>query len=586
MKRPRVLALGLDGLELSFMERLMLAGDMPALAELRGRAARFLLDHGPAQRTGLAWEHVASGLCPEAGSRWAAVEFDPSTYDSWQEGARFTPWWDDLDRRVVVFDTPYVDLRRARNTLGIVGWGAHDPGTVAAGRPAGLLTEFERRFGCYPASQWTYGTPWPSPVETRTMGEALSNAVDVRARAGQWLVTERLPGWDLSIIVAGEAHGSIEGLWHGVDPSHPLHQHPSAPAAARGLTAVHRAIDRLVANLVGGATDVVIVAFTLGGMGPNHSDVQSMVLLPELLYRYAFGERLLIVPSAWTAEPARLPILPEDQSWVASSATWVPTPDRHQRETIMRRRLARRLPTPVRGLINGARAALADWRSHGRRVARQDLAWQPVQRFQPHWPRMPAFALPSFYDGRIRINLRGRERHGMVDPSHYEETCRGLEALLQECRDPRTGEPAVARIERAWARDPRALAGSAADLVVVWRDTTTALEHPRLGLVGPIPLRRTGGHTGRHGFAYIAAPGVEPGDRGVRSAFDVVPTLVQLLGVSPPGALEREDSARPALLIAVRLLSRVASVPGRSAELSKGGRRNRAVDSGRRRSTF
>jgi len=95
-----VLAIGLDGLEVSLAERLMAAGDMPALADLRKRAVRFVLDHGPAQRTGLAWEHVASGLSPEASGRWAAVEFDPSTYQVWQEGARFTPWWAAVDRRI------------------------------------------------------------------------------------------------------------------------------------------------------------------------------------------------------------------------------------------------------------------------------------------------------------------------------------------------------------------------------------------------------------------------------------------------------------------------------------------------------
>ena len=78
MKRKRVIAIGLDGLELNLAERLMAAGEMPKLAALRDRSARFRLDHGPAQRTGLAWEHVASGLSPDAARRWAAVEFDPS----------------------------------------------------------------------------------------------------------------------------------------------------------------------------------------------------------------------------------------------------------------------------------------------------------------------------------------------------------------------------------------------------------------------------------------------------------------------------------------------------------------------------
>lgn len=196
--------------------------------------------------------------------------------------------------------------------------------------------------------------------------------------------------------------------------------------------------------------------------------------------------------------------------------------------------LARRLPGPVKGVLKGVRAAVADWRSHREPTARLDLHWQPALRYRHHWPRMPAFALPSFYDGRIRINLQGRERHGMIEPSRYEETCRGLETLLRECRNPRTGEPVVDFIERGWTRDPLALTSSESDLIVVWRGVVAALEHPRLGLIGPVPLQRTGGHTGPYGVAYVVAPGLEPGDHGVRSAFDVAPTIARLLGDQPP----------------------------------------------------
>ena len=200
----------------------------------------------------------------------------------------------------------------------------------------------------------------------------------------------------------------------------------------------------------------------------------------------------------------------------------------------------------VKGLLKGARAGVADWRAHRGATARLDLHWQPALRYRRHWPRMPAFALPSFYDGRVRINLRGREKHGLIEPSRYEETCRQLERLLRECRNPRTGEPAVESIERADTREPLAVTGSEADLIVVWRGVVTALEHPRLGLIGPVPLRRTGGHTGPHGMAYVVAPGLEPGDRGVRSAFDVVPTIVELLGAERPAHMSGKSLLRGA----------------------------------------
>lgn len=536
MARRRVMVIGLDGLEATLAERLMAAGEMPALAELRGRSARFRLDHGPAQRTGLAWEHVASGLSPEAGRRWAAVEFDPTTYTAWQEGARFTPWWAGLDRRVVVFDTPYVDLDRASNTRGLVGWGAHDPGITRAASPPELLPEFDSRFHGYPAPQWTYGLPFPSAARTQAMGEALSLALDLRSRAARWLATERLRDWDLFIAVAGEAHGAMEGLWHGIDPDHPHHGHPSAPAAGRALIEVHRALDRMVGELVSVAGDAAIVAFTMGGMGPNASDVPSMVLLPELLYRHAFGQPLMTLPAEWTAAPDSLPVLDGEDGWARASWAWVPEPmaspkpDSASGELLS---LARRLPGPVKTVLRGIRSAVKA-RGNGVPRVRLGLQWQPAWRYRPHWPQMPAFALPSFYDGRIRINLRGRERHGIVDPSQYEETCRGLEAMLRECRNPRTGEPVVDFFERASTRDPLGLTRSEADLLVIWRGVATALEHPRLGLVGPVPLRRTGGHTGPHGLAYLAEPGLEPGDRGVRSSFDVVPTVAKLLGADPP----------------------------------------------------
>src|SRR6476469_10496748 len=57
--RRRVLAIGLDGFDVGFADRLIASGDLPTLSALRDRSARFLLDHGAAARTGLAWEHLA-----------------------------------------------------------------------------------------------------------------------------------------------------------------------------------------------------------------------------------------------------------------------------------------------------------------------------------------------------------------------------------------------------------------------------------------------------------------------------------------------------------------------------------------------
>jgi predicted AlkP superfamily phosphohydrolase/phosphomutase len=525
----RVLAIGLDGFEESLGRQLMASGDMPYLARLRTQSAQFLLDHGPAQRTGLAWEHASTGLSPRAADRWAAVHFDPNRYTAWQEGTKLRPFPADLRARTVVFDPPYFDLDQAPRVQGLVNWGAHDPGVPHGGRPADLVSECHARFGPYPAKAWIYGCAWPSAVHSATMGAALTRAVEVRSQAARWLLAERLPAWDLGMVVVSEPHSAIEALWHGIDKSHPLHHLPSAGPAGEGLISVYRAVDRLVGDLAEAFPDAALLIFSMGGMGPNRSDVPSMILLPELMHRRAFGRAYLRQPPSWSAAEGGYPLLGEGQEWSEAVRATLPA----LQPPLFRRVASRLLPAPVKRAL---RRAAQGHDAGDARPLRLSLDWMPASVYQPHWRRMDAFALPSYYDGRIRVNLQGRERYGRVAVPDYHRTCDAIETLLRECRDRETGDSVVDFIERPAHANPLDLGPTESDLVVVWKGCVSGLTHPTLGTIGPIPLRRSGGHTGPFGLAYLKSSGVAADDRGIRSSFDVVPTIIELLGESvPPG---------------------------------------------------
>ncbi|MBW4529147.1 MAG: alkaline phosphatase family protein [Aphanothece saxicola GSE-SYN-MK-01-06B] len=531
MARSKVLVLGLDGYENSLGDAMMAAGELPALAALRDSSTHALLDHGPAQRTGLAWEHVASGLSPEDAGRWSAVGFDPATYQVWQEGTVLTPFPHGLKARTVVFDTPYFDLERADQVQGLVGWGAHDPGIPPSSRPAALFGEMVARFGAYPAKEHIYGLPWPCPERCRRMASGLVEAVQRRADASLWLLQERCPDWELGVVVVSELHSAIEGLWHGIDPGHPLRQHRSAAPAGEGLRQVYRAVDRLVERFLAAFPDAVVVAFSTGGMGANHSDVLSMALLSELLHREAFGTPLMGERSDWAAAPDGLPMLAPEENWHAAVRRLFPAP------AVPAARLQHRIGQRLRAFLPGRGHPSAE----GGQPEILALDWMPATRYQPFWSSMRAFALPSFYDGRIRINLVGRESHGLVRPEDYTAVCDELVALLQECHDPRSGEGLVEAVERpGQGRDPRLLGPTESDLVIVWRGAL-ALSHPRHGTLGPLPYRRTGGHTGPYGMALLRSQDLTPGDLGLRSTFDVVPTILALLGEAPPRQLSGES---------------------------------------------
>ncbi len=502
----------------------MADGHLPALAQMRERSARFLLEHGPALRTGLGAEHISSGMSPDDAGRWSSLRFDKTNYEIVQEGPQFDPFPSAMSARTVAFDLPYFDLLRAPNVNGISAWGAHDAGTEFSSNPKELGIELLKQFGPYPASNSMYALAWPSPEKCKVVGEELSRGVELRSEIAHWLLRERFPKWDLALIGVSEAHSALEALWHGYDTRHPLHHHPSASAAGNSILNVYKAIDRLVGNLALAFEDATIVVFSMHGMGPNKSDVGSMALLPELLHRYEFGKPFFQQPSDWRNSVGGIPILGESESWDAEK------PPFRKIDASIRAIIRPLIPKSVKDYI---RSVLRNGKD-AQTPRKRSVQWIPATRLQALWPKMHAFALPSYYDGRIRINLEGRENDGLVPMGKYEALCDEIASMLSECRDPVSKEPVVDFIERTNRDQPITLDPTAADMTVVWKGVPLAFEHPSLGKIGPIPFRRTGGHTGPFGMAYIASDRLAPGDYGVRSSFDVVPTLFSLLDEKVP----------------------------------------------------
>ena len=506
----RVLAIWLDGFDMGLADHF----ELPTLSKLASTSARVELHHGVDHLTGLSGEHLATGLSPADAGRASAVWFDPRSYQCTQLGTGMVPIYGDVP--TVVFDPCYFDLSAAPETvMGVTGWGAHDPGGPPAARPGPLRSELEARFGPYPARTWLYATPWASPERCAQAGDALASAARTRAEAARWLLGERMDDWSLALVGVSEAHSALEGLYHGVDPSPRWASWPSCDPAAASLRSVYGEIDRLVAELVTAFPDAVHAVFSLHGMGPNGSDVPSMALLGELLVRWSGG----------VTEDARFEVSSDGLPLMSSDTSW----DRQVRAALEGAAVSRR-PTP-RLTRRVARRVRRQFRRSQPVVPTLD--WMPLTRHRSRWPQMRAFAVPSFYDGRVRVNVSGREAQGLVEPHDYGSVLDDVEELLSACRDPISDRPVVESFTRP-SPDPFEVDPTQADLVVTWSPGVLGLSHRSLGTIGPIPPRRTGGHVSPIGRCLIGGPGIEPGELGARSSHDVVPTLLALSGSSPP----------------------------------------------------
>ncbi|HEX4778307.1 MAG TPA: hypothetical protein VFW74_16140 [Acidimicrobiia bacterium] len=548
----RVVAIGLDSGSREIVDALARQGTLPALGRLRGRAARFGLRSGPAHRHGMLWPQFVTGRPARLDGEWLRMTFDPADYGAYQEPALSRtggspPFWDRARVPTTVFDVP-------RTTCGgpgvqVTAWGAHAPLHPRAANPAGLLDELDARFGVHPGCGNDYECGWHDPSRLEHLTRGLVDGARRRGRIARHL-QDRFPS-ELFVTAMSETHSLSEFAWHGVDREHPLAPDRGAHAA-RLLTRVYRAIDDAIGELVDHAgSDTDVVVFSLDGIRPGHGDLPSIVLLPELMHRLAFGTGLLRDPDqdAWR-RAGFPPVVPRrGLPWRLSMDEYLVdggTPGMRTRIThhpayqrVRRTAPARLAMTRLRGVQHGALGLPIPGESHaGDGATRREPMGEVlfIGNYQPHWHRMPAFALPTFGDGYVRVNLEGRERHGVVAPADYARTCGELERMLGAIRNPRTGRRAVLDVERVDGDPLDRSVDRYADLVVRWSEPIDAFEHPAVGTIGPFPLHRTGTHADG-GFAWIAGPGVAPGDRGEGSVADLPPTMLDLLGRPVPAGV-------------------------------------------------
>jgi len=153
------------------------------------------------------------------------------------------------------------------------------------------------------------------------------------------------------------------------------------------------------------------------------------------------------------------------------------------------------------------------------------------------WPHSLAFAVPSDNSGAIRINLKGREPHGLVEPGEpYRALCDELAQVFSALINPATGRRAVREVVQVRQRYHGDQIDELPDLLVRWTHDAaiTALTSPRIGTVsGVLPDERTGAHM-PDGFLLAAGEGLKVDcELEAANIMDVAPTILHLLGRRP-----------------------------------------------------
>lgn len=498
IKRSPLVIIGLDAADPRVIQRSVHEGYLPNIASMMRRGCwgrtggqELVCEHG-------IWVSLFSGTSRSQHGYYYFRQLKPSTYDLELVAGpdvNAQPFWSYLlgtEAKVAIIDAPDTRPLPGLRGIQVANWGTHENWDAdhyaTAAKPPQLLKEIRKRFG--PKLSTTEKNESSIDDDKRIYRELLRQVQKKGAMCRHLLGREH---FDLVVMAFSESHTATHQFWKyssEVHDSGPLE--PSELAHA--IRAVYEAIDHEIGLLLAQLPrDCNVFILSAVGMG----DYYPTTGLAESFFRELGYQKSVRVDG--------------------------------------RRR--RPLALVRRALPESWRVALS--RHLSRNMRERLLADQ--FRNNTDWRQTTAFAIPSSHMSFVRINLRGREPDGIVEPGGaYRKLLDRIEDDFRQLIDPETTEPAVVRVARTvdlFGCEPPL---SLPDLFVEWKAGRymQSVVHPKAVLRQQRPdwYRRSDHLPG--GFIAFAGPSiVKRGDIGEVSVLDFAPTCIALMGREVPEEL-------------------------------------------------
>jgi predicted AlkP superfamily phosphohydrolase/phosphomutase len=293
-------------------------------------------------------------------------------------------------------------------------------------------------------------------------------------------------GWDYFEVVFCDLHCVGHHLWHVSDRSHPRYQRALEAELGDPLLDAYRELDKGIGEILSLVDErTLLLVYASHGIGPQYTGTG---LLDRILYNLEHGVQASL--------SARL--------------------------------VKDRLRDAWRALPPGVKQRL--------RPIKNRLVGEP-----PQDPFLGGRRERKYFEvyannsaGGVRINLKGREAHGIVEPSDYDALLDALACDLRDVINVESGEPLVEEIVKTHDHYSGPYVDRLPDLAVVWNKShpIRIVRSPKIGMLrqdfaGP----RTGDHTPSGAF-YAVGAGVQAGALNHPVApTDFAPTLRLRLGL-------------------------------------------------------
>jgi predicted AlkP superfamily phosphohydrolase/phosphomutase len=503
-----VVVIGLDSADPDVVRRFMAQGHMPTLAALAARGALSPLWSSAEAFACAVWPSLLYGVQPGQHGLFGGYPLIPGTYRVRTTDVAlnahepfFVGSGGSAPARGVVLDVPKSHTSRAPATTMLVAWGAHAARAAPDSWPEALVGEVNAAVGRYPLPLLSQEDDVHTHAYYRTLRERLLAGVRARSALHRHMIA-RAP-FDVLFTVYGETHAVGHRYWHFMDEKHAWHD-PAAPAIFKdAIRDVYAAVDASLAELLElvPKESTVLVVSSHGMQSTRHMPI----FLPQVI------SRLLPASSAKKGRATKGML-----SRAALTARRLAPP-------ALRAAVKQRVPWNVRQLVR----------------ARYLEAVCGVDQ----WRYQRAFCTPSEDNGYIRVNLRGREPAGLVEPgAEMEDLLAELTEELSQLVDADTGE----RVIEAFVRPQQIYSGPHTtrmpDLVARFTPGSPVmrLASPRLGLLerSSSLLHRSSEH---RPDGFVIARGTAAAGSPAPNIVDIAPTVLRMMGRAAPAHLEGRD---------------------------------------------
>jgi predicted AlkP superfamily phosphohydrolase/phosphomutase len=496
--KSKLVIIGVDSADRHLIQEWASEGSLPTFKKLMETSAWGDSANATGVVAGTVWPLFYTSAMPGRTGRFrGTTQFMSGTYqhaDIDFDRFYYPPFWDVLARygkKSLVIDAPYAFLSKEKNVTQLVDWCSHSPWKdgVSISSPEKLTSDVRGKYGRDPIGKCDFAV-LDNARDFEVFRDGLIKRIEQKTQMTLDSISEMHT--DMLLNVYSECHCAGHQLWHIHDPEHPAHD-PELLQSLGGdpMKQVYEALDGAIASILKSVDeDTTVMVYCSHGIGPAYTGTH---LLDEILMRI------------------------ENK----------PSPHKRQRLASTMVAIWSKMPQFIRTAFTPMQKAL----------------WPKLksQLVQPNKANRKYFEIIiNDASGGIRLNVKGREPNGIVDPGkEYDEICEMLTEKLFEIQNCTTGKPLIKRVLKARDVFPGENTDSLPDLMVEW-GREGPIDEAYSETIGRVSQKfvfanhRTGDHTEDDGLFFVMGAGIQSGHIGKHPVADLAPTITAILNCEFP----------------------------------------------------